>query len=66
MPRDELILDGRTAEDLQGQIARLAASYTPEWRFDRVRPDVGGVLALIFAKQMKADAAQQSEETYAC
>ena len=52
MPRDELILDGRTAEDLQEQIARLAASYTPEWRFDRVRPDVGGVLALIFAKQM--------------
>lgn len=52
MPRDELILDGRSAEDLQEQIARLAASYTPEWRFDRVRPDVGGVLALIFARQM--------------
>lgn len=50
--RDELILDGRTEETLRAQMAELAASYTPEWRFDQEQLDVGGTLAVIFANQM--------------
>ncbi|MEG1682303.1 MAG: hypothetical protein RR295_00640 [Oscillospiraceae bacterium] len=49
---DTLILDDRGAEELRAEIATLAASYTPEWRFDPARPDAGTTLALIFANQM--------------
>lgn len=36
-------------EELIGEIASLAAAYTPEWRFDREHPDAGTTLALLFA-----------------
>ena len=51
-PNRELVIDPRTPADLRRQIARLAASYTPEWNFDPDDPDVGSTLALIFANQM--------------
>ncbi len=31
------------------KIASLAASYTPEWRFDAAHPDAGTALAILFA-----------------
>lgn len=37
-------------EALLARIARLAAAYTPEWRFDRENPDAGTALALLFAE----------------
>ena len=37
-------------EELLERIARLAGSYTPEWRFDRENPDAGTALALLFAE----------------
>ena len=51
----ELILDSRTKEDLYGDIAALAASYTPEWQFNTDDPDVGSTLAMIFAHQMSGN-----------
>lgn len=35
-------------EAVLGQIAALAAAYTPEWRFNTIHPDAGTALALIF------------------
>lgn len=52
MRHDELTLDSRDQEDLRRRIAALAASYTPEWRFDGQDPDVGSTLALLYAEQM--------------
>ena len=49
--RDER-LDFRSVGDLRAELKRLAASYTPEWAFSEENPDVGSVVALIFANQM--------------
>lgn len=43
---------GRMQVQLEQRIRELAASYTPEWKFDTDEPDIGSVLALIFAGQM--------------
>lgn len=45
-------IDPRTRETLLAQIEALAASYVPQWQFDRQRPDIGSVLALLFADQL--------------
>lgn len=42
-------IDTRTKEDIIRQMKRLAASYTPEWRFDETNPDVGTALSYIYA-----------------
>ena len=52
MNQKELKLDSRTQRDLCRRVEELAASYTPEWRFDRRDPDIGSALALIFTGQM--------------
>lgn len=52
MKHEELTLDARTQEALCGRVEELAASYTPEWRFDRRDPDIGSTLALIYTGQM--------------
>ena len=49
---DELTLDPRTQSELCDRVEELAASYTPEWRFDRRDADVGSALALIYTGQM--------------
>lgn len=46
-------IDARTREELLNEIEELAASYVPEWQFDRKRPDIGSVLALLFADQFQ-------------
>ncbi|MCR4909365.1 MAG: hypothetical protein K5985_11100 [Lachnospiraceae bacterium] len=46
-------IDNRLAADIEEQIASLAGKYAPEWNFDRNNPDIGGVIAKIFAGQMK-------------
>lgn len=45
--------DKRTKEDVLRHIERLAASYTPEWRFHRCNPDFGSTLALLYADLME-------------
>lgn len=46
-------IDKRTATDIENRIAQLAASYVPEWNFDRENPDIGSTLAILFAGQMQ-------------
>lgn len=46
-------LDDRDRKDILEQIWRLAAGYTPEWRWDSRQPDAGAVLAHIYAEQME-------------
>lgn len=41
-----------TEEDIEENIREKAARYTPEWKFAREGPDVGSVIALLFAEQM--------------
>lgn len=53
MKHNNVQLDSRSVQDLRGEIRRLAASYTPEWAFSDVNPDVGSVVGLIFANQME-------------
>lgn len=49
---ESIDLDKRDQEALYEQLTELAASYTPEWHFDRKNPDAGSVIALIYAGQM--------------
>ena len=46
----ELIIDPRGQEDLRRQIAALAASYTPEWRYEGAADDPGSALAELFGE----------------
>lgn len=50
---NEYQLDVRTKKDILDNIRMLASSYTPEWQFDEQDPDIGSVLALLFADQMQ-------------
>lgn len=49
----EYVIDNRKKEDILDKIRELAAAYTPEWQFDGQNPDIGSVLALLFADQMQ-------------
>ena len=49
----EYRIDGRTRRNILDQIRKLAASYVPEWQFDEENPDIGSVLALLYADQMQ-------------
>lgn len=49
---NEREIDKRTGKEIEDRIEELAASYVPEWQFDRENPDMGSVIAKIFAKQM--------------
>lgn len=52
MRQDNYKIDSRTVEDIRDQMQRLAKGYAPEWNFDASHPDIGSVLALLFANQM--------------
>lgn len=45
--------DKRTKEDICTEIATLAKSYTPEWKFTQNNPDVGSIIGMIFASQFE-------------
>lgn len=47
---DSREIEGRTKEDLLKEIQETAASYVPEWQFDPEHPDVGTVLAMVYAE----------------
>ncbi|MCR5594705.1 MAG: hypothetical protein K6G12_02550 [Lachnospiraceae bacterium] len=40
-----------SAEEIENKIEKLASSYVPEWNFDRNNPDIGSVIAQVFARQ---------------
>lgn len=48
-------IDSRDAKQIEERIEKLAASYAPEWHFDREDPDIGSVIAKIFARQMEGN-----------
>ncbi|MGN0413400.1 MAG: hypothetical protein ACI4FV_10230 [Lachnospiraceae bacterium] len=50
---NEYVIEKRNREDILKQIRQLAASYTPEWQFDQDNPDIGSVIALLFADGME-------------
>ncbi len=52
MVHNEFRLDNKTISDYKQQIEKLAESYVPEWKFDEKNPDIGSVIALIYAKQL--------------
>ncbi len=43
------IIDKRSREDIVNAIKEKALSYTPEWRMDEEKPDIGTALALVYA-----------------
>ncbi len=49
---NEWKIDKRSRSDIEDRIQALASSYVPEWHFDRENPDMGSVIARIFAGQM--------------
>ena len=49
----DYIIDDQKKEDILKKIQSLAYSYTPEWQFDVDDPDIGTVLAMLFADQMQ-------------
>ncbi len=55
MNEREWKIDHRTAREIEARIEELAASYTPEWHFDRENPDIGSVIAILFAHQMEGN-----------
>ena len=65
MKHNNVQLDSRSVQDLRGEIRRLAASYTPEWAFSDVNPDVGSVVGLIFANQMEENIRRMNLEVEA-
>ena len=42
------VFDPRSQKDIRAQIASLAASYTPEWRYESVEDDPGAAIAELF------------------
>lgn len=44
-------IDSRGCEEIMEEIARLARSYTPEWKFSPDHPDAGTALACVFARR---------------
>ena len=50
---NDYIIDNRRKKEILNRFQDLARSYTPEWQFDENDPDIGTVLALLFADQMQ-------------
>lgn len=53
--RKKFDVDNRTTKDIVREIGELANNYTPEWQFSEKNPDIGSVLALLYAEQMKGN-----------
>ena len=43
------VLDNRTLDDVRAEVAYLAKSYTPEWRYEDPEDDPGAALAELFS-----------------
>ena len=48
-------IDNRTKDDIIKQIKDLAKSYVPEWIYNLDDPDVGSVIASIYAQMLEDD-----------
>lgn len=50
---NDYIIEEQKRSDIIRRIHQLAASYVPEWQFDEKNPDIGSVIALLFADGME-------------
>ena len=57
-------LDRRDRQDLLEQLRTLAASYVPEWRWDDREPDVGVILAHLYAAMMENTISRYNRSMY--
>ena len=57
-------LDRRDRNDILEQLRTLAASYVPEWRWDDREPDVGVVLAHLYAAMMENTISRYNKTSY--
>jgi len=48
----KILIDNREQKDILDEIKRLSESYTPEWSFDAVNPDITSTIGIIYANQM--------------
>ena len=64
MSEKERKIDSRTAGEIEDRIEELAASYVPEWHFDREHPDIGSVIGKLFAGQMEGNIVQVPHGIY--
>lgn len=46
-------IEEKKKSDIIARIRQLAASYVPEWQFDEENPDIGSVIALLYADEME-------------
>ena len=61
MKQSRVDLDGRKAADIREQIKTLSKVYVPEWHFDTKNPDIGSVIAMIFADQVAENTSRYDE-----
>lgn len=47
----EYMTEGQSRADILAKIKSLAAAYVPEWQFDEDNPDIGSVIALLYADE---------------
>ena len=57
-------LDRRDRQDILEQLRALAASYVPEWRWDDREPDVGVILAHLYAAMMENTISKYNRSMY--
>lgn len=49
----EYTIEEKKKSDIIAKIRQLAAAYVPEWQFDEDNPDIGSVIALLYADEME-------------
>ena len=54
-------IDGRTLQDIENRIEQLAKGYVPEWNFSKNQPDIGSVIAILFAGQLEENIEQYNQ-----
>lgn len=47
----DYIMEEQSRADILDRIRSLAAAYVPEWQLDESNPDIGSVIALLYAEQ---------------
>ncbi|RCX11371.1 putative phage baseplate assembly protein [Anaerobacterium chartisolvens] len=57
-------IDRRTKRDIIEKISELARSYLPEWRFTEENPDIGSVIAMIFADMFEGTVKRYNNVLY--
>lgn len=49
----DYIIEEQKRADIIARIKSLAAAYVPEWQFDEEHPDIGSVIAFLYADEME-------------